>query len=75
MSYLASVAPEYWEGLEWSEVLALNEIGYCENTFASFRKWLVSVPQATQNLFYNFSLVLKSVVYFLSIYTLSDELE
>ena len=32
------VATEYWEALEKSEVLALNGICYCENTFVIFRK-------------------------------------
>ena len=34
----ALVAPECCEALEESEVLTLNDIGYYENTFASFRE-------------------------------------
>ena len=61
-SLQALVAPEYWEALEKCELLALNGIGYCKNTFDSFREWLAtfleSVPQEIQNLSYNFSLIL-----------------
>ena len=39
-----------------------------------FREWLVSVSQKTQNISCNVSLVLKPMPYFLSIFTLSDEL-
>ena len=37
----ALMAPEYWEALEQIEALDLNRIGYCENTFASFKKWFL----------------------------------
>ena len=30
------VAPKYWEALEQSKALALNETGYSKNTFSSF---------------------------------------
>ena len=45
--YLVLAASEHWKALELSEALALNEIGYSENTFASFREWIVSVSQKT----------------------------
>ena len=49
ISFLDLVALNYWEELELNEVLALNEIGYCENTSASFRELLVSVSQETKS--------------------------
>ena len=53
-SLQALVAPECSEALEYSEVLALNDIGYYENTFSSCREqfvvFLVSLPKEIQNL-------------------------
>ena len=49
ISFLDLVAPNYWQELELNEVLALNEIGYCENTSVSFREMLVSVSQETNS--------------------------
>ena len=37
ISYLALVAPKYWEALKQSEALVLNKIGYCESSFASLK--------------------------------------
>ena len=34
-------------GIKWG--IALNEIGYCENTSVSFRELLVSVSQETKS--------------------------
>ena len=52
--------PERWEALGQSEALALNELGHCINTFASFRKdlryLLVSLPKEILGRSYNFSL-------------------
>ena len=52
--------------------MALNETGYCENNFASFREWLVSVLQKKKNL--QFFTSIKSMAYVLSVYALSDSL-
>ena len=37
----ALMVPEYWDAFEWSDALALNGIDYSENTFPSFREWIV----------------------------------
>lgn len=56
----ALMIPERWEALEQSEALALNELGRCINTFASFRKdlryLLVSLPKEILGRSYNFSM-------------------
>ena len=36
--FQALVAPEHWKALEQNEALSLNRMGYCGNTFASFRE-------------------------------------
>ena len=41
---LALVALEYWEALEQSEVLILNEIGYCRNAFVTSKNKLLFCP-------------------------------
>ena len=59
------VAPEYWKVLAKSQVLALNGISSCGNTFVSFReRFVISYSVSTTmntNLFYNFSLVLSHI--------------
>ena len=53
--------------------MALNETGYCENNFASFREWLVSVLQKKKKNLQFFTSI-KSMAYVLSVYALSDSL-
>ena len=54
--------------------MALNETGYCENNFVSFREWLVSVLQKKNKKTLQFFTSIKSMAYVLSIYALSDSL-
>ena len=77
--FQALLAPYYWEALKESEALALNGTGCCEYTFASFREWFVISFSvfATKNkrsVFHVFSGII-SMVYFLSIQSLSDDLK
>ena len=73
------MAPEYYEVLEKSKVLALNGMSYCENTFASFRElFVISLSAgATGNteLFLFFFTGIKSMRYFLFFGSLRDKLE
>ena len=67
----ALMAPEYWEGLEWSETLAWNGIGYCVlgNDLCSVFPTRNTMPLL--ELFIG----IDSMAYFLSIHSLSSELE
>ena len=75
----ALAAPEYWQALEKSKVLALNGTGYCETPLLPLGNdlcmtCLVLVSQEIENLSFDFLLVL-SQWYFLSVHNLSHELE
>ena len=75
----ALIASEYWEALEYNEVLALKRIDYGGNTFASFREWFlisfgVFATRNTGSLLELFTGI-NSMAYFLSVHNLSDELE
>ena len=70
------MAPEYYEVLEKSKVLALNGMSYCENTFASFRElFVISLSAGATGLFLFFFTGIKSMRYFLFFGSLRDKLE